>query len=211
MATSWETEPRSAEGIALRPWDPTTTVPAILEAAISVVGAKPVTLWGITCTSGAVIRTTSVAAVRTGSLLAGASLAPSCCLSVITSSFSRACTTCSGPRVRRASSTAQRRANSLEAEPSTPTTTLPSAIWWVLIPGSLGTTSSSWATPAWPPAGSAASGIGDLGVRNLDESLAPGGQMDVTYGLRSSNGDPDDRGKWSAQRACGIGGLRGSA
>src|SRR5450631_833814 len=196
--------------MALRPWDPTTTTAAILEAAISVVGAKPVTLWGIACTSGAIVRTTSMAAVRTGSPLAGASFVPSCCLSISTGSFSRACTTCSGPRVLLASFTAQRRASSPEAEPSTPTTTLPSVIWWVLMLGSLGTTSSPWATPAWPPGGPAASGVGDLGVRNLDGSLAPDGQMDVTYGLRSSNGDSDGRGKWSAQPACGVGGLRRS-
>jgi hypothetical protein len=34
---------------------------------------------------------------------------------------------------------------------------------------------------------------GLLGAKNFDESLTPDGQMDVTYGLRSRNGDPDDR------------------
>src|SRR5450756_1818336 len=114
--------------MALRPWDPTTTAPAILEAATSVVATKPVTLCGTVCTSGANVRTTSTAVVRTGSLPAGASLVPSCCLSVSTTSLSRACTTCRVCRVRWASATAQRKADSLEGEPSTPTTTLPSVI-----------------------------------------------------------------------------------
>src|SRR5674476_712180 len=203
MATCWEIEATRTVGMALRPWDPTTTVPAILEAAISVVGAKPVTLWGVVCSSGASVRETSMAAVRIGSLLAGASLVPSCCLSLSTSSFSRACTTCSGRRVRRASLTAQHRANSLEGEPSTPTTTLPSVIWWVFMLGSLGAASCYGATPAWPPEGSCASVAGVLMPENLDESLTPDGQMAGSHRLRSRNGDPDGKDQRGTQRACG--------
>src|SRR5450759_3794910 len=204
MATCWEMEPRRTVGMALRPWDPTTTVPAILEAAISVVGAQPVTLWGVVCTSGAIVRTMSMAEVTTGSLLAGASLVPSWWLSLSTTSFSRACTRCSGRRVRRASFTAQRRANSLEGEPSTPTTTLPSVIWWVLMLGSLGRRRVSG------PPSMAARGLPRirrwcLGVKNLDESLTPEGRMDVSHGLRSRNGDPCGRDQRGAQRAGGIG------
>src|SRR5665811_1773243 len=129
----------------------------------------------------------------------------------MTSSVSRACTTCSSWRVRRASSTAQRRASSLEGEPSTPTTTLPSVIWWVLMLGSLGAASCNGATPAWPPEGSCASVAGVLMPEDFDESLTPDGQMAGSHRLRSSNGHPDDTDRCSAQRACGVGGLRGPA
>src|SRR5665811_1354549 len=106
-------------------------------------------------------------------------------------------------RVRRASSTAQRRASSLEGEPSTPTTTLPSVIWWVLMLGSLGAASCHGATPAWPPEGSCASVAGVLMPEDFDESLTPDGQMAGSHRLRSRNGDPDGKDQWGTQRACG--------
>src|ERR1035437_6416310 len=173
MATCWDTEPRRAVGTELRPWDPTTTVPAILDASISVVAAKPVTLWEVVGSSGAVVWTRSMAAVRTGSLLAGASLVPSCCLSVSTGSVSRACTTCSGCRVRWASAIAQRRAESLEAEPSTPTTTLPSVIWWVLMLGSLGVTSCCLGHTSMAARGLCRIRRQSLGGRNLPSPWHP--------------------------------------
>src|SRR5450631_2327326 len=207
MATSWDTEPRRAEGTALRPWDPTTTVSAILDASISVVAAKPVTLWAAIGCCAAIVRTRAMAAVRTGSCFAGVSLVPSCCLSVITTSVSRACTTCSGRSVRWASATAQRRAESLDGEPSTPTTTLPSVIQWLLKLGSSGRRPLLRRSPQHgrPQA------LSHQVTGACPQKFAPEFQKSLIHGLRSANGDPDGRDQWCARCACGVGRLGGPA